>query len=405
MQLVDVRVDRFGGEGEVSARIGDMSLWYRVPAEYTEAPVADAFLVAALMPAMARGEHLDVSPGLSVSPRLLQAIGTIEDILHAWIPELKKVNVRAESAGPPAARSASACFFSGGVDSTYTCLKHRQETSHLILLHGLDIAPDDGAAFSSALQRGKEMADRLGKTLVPVQTNAREFCNAGGLTMMLFHGALLASVALLLGFSRNYIAASHTYDDLEPWGSHAMLDPLWSTERTEIVYDGAESGRLEKVRAISGDPELLSSLRVCANGERGRNCGKCEKCVRTMTELRLVGVSSPAFPALSPGQLRSVKITFDNLVYYVEACRVAQQIGDKEIAAALRGALRRFEVRQLAKQADAVLLGGVVRRLLDAVRPAQKSPALLRPKNAGHAAKLREAVRITAATADSRKRA
>ncbi len=225
--------------------------------------------------------------------------------------------------------------------------------------------------------------------MVVVQTNAREFCNAGGLTMVLFHGALLASVSLLLGFERNFIAASHTYDDLEPWGSHALLDPLWSTENCEIVYDGGEARRIDKVREIVRRPKLLACLRVCANDARGQNCGVCEKCIRTMTELRLVGASSPAFPVLDPRQLRSLRISFDNLVYYVEACEVAQRIGDKEVYEPLHRALRRFEIRQLAKRGDAVLLGGMMRRVLEFVRPAPKQAPLLRLYNPTYAPKLR----------------
>lgn len=404
MQLRDVRVGHSGGETELSASAGDVRLWYRMPTEFAQQVRVDAFVVAALMPAMAKGEDLEVSPELVVSSRLLRSLGTIQDILHVWNPELKRVNVRANSGNPPAPRPMSACFFSGGVDSTYTCLKHEMETSHLILLHGLDIDPGNETAFANASQQGGEIAARLAKTLVVVQTNAREFCNAGGLTMVLFHGALLASVSLLLGFGRTFIAASHTYDDLEPWGSHALLDPLWSTESCEIVYDGGEARRIDKVREIARRPELLASLRVCANDARGQNCGVCEKCIRTMTELRLVRASSPAFPALDPKQLRSLKISFDNLVYYIEACEVAQQTGDREVYARLHRALRRFEMRQLAKRGDAVLLGGMVRRLLEAVRPTPKQAPLLRLHNPVHAPKLRSAS-VAGPGASTRKRA
>jgi hypothetical protein len=401
MQLTDVRVRRFDQQSEISASVGGMRLWYRVPVQVADAIRVDAFLVAALMPAMVSGEDLEVSPEFVISSRLYRSISKIQDILHVWNPQLKKVRVHARCGSPPEPRPGSACLFSGGIDSMYTCLKHRDEITHLILLHGLDIAPEDERAFSTPLKWGREVAERLGKTLVVVQTNGRDFCNASGLAMALYHGALLASVSLLLGFGCNYVAASQTYDDLEPWGSHVLLDPLWSTESSEIIYDGCEARRIDKVRDVAQYPELLSLLRVCTSDDQGQNCGHCEKCLRTMAELRLVGASSSAFPHLSPGELRKVRVNFDTLLYYIESYEVAQQIGDAEMASALSSALRRFETRQILKHADTLMLGGWVGRLLSALRR-QEKPALLRPRTPTRQSRLRTFVRPNPDAADIR---
>ena len=63
------------------------------------------------------------------------------------------------------------------------------------------------------------------------------------------------------------------------FGSHPLLDPLWSTETLAFVHDGCEANRMEKVRRIAESPLLLEGLRVCVD-DRGPdvyNCGSCWK--------------------------------------------------------------------------------------------------------------------------------
>ena len=75
-----------------------------------------------------------------------------------------------------------------------------------------------------------------------------------------------------------------------PWGSHPLLDPLWSTEDIEFTHDGCEALRSAKIKAIARAPLALSTLRVCwANEQAEYNCGRCEKCLRTMIALHVVG--------------------------------------------------------------------------------------------------------------------
>lgn len=380
MRLSCVQAKQSGSDIEIAASVGETKLWYRVPAAFGDQVRAGPFLVAGLMPAMARNEELEVCPGTEISPRLYRALPKIQQILHAWVPALHEIEVKANCGSPAPSRPGAACFFSGGVDSAYTYLKHADELTHLILIHGLDIPHEDDASFARALEPAREVADRYGKQLVTVRTNAREFCKANGLTMILFHGALLASVSLLLGFGRNYIPASQTYDDLEPWGSHALLDPLWSTEASEIVYDGGEARRVDKVAEVARHPELLASLRVCSAGT-GANCGACEKCLLTMTALRLVGAHTSAFSALDLDRLRKLKVTLDNLEYFIEMWDVARQTGDRELERLLDRSLHHFEARQIFKRADAIFLGGAVRRLLGGMREKPKQSPLLRPED------------------------
>lgn len=102
----------------------------------------------------------------------------------------------------------------------------------------------------------------------------------------------MASVALLFQhrFSKVLIAATNSYAELTPWGTHQLLDPLWSTELMEFEHDGGEATRFEKTVHISEHDLALRWLRVCfKNPDGAYNCGRCVKCLRTMIALRTVG--------------------------------------------------------------------------------------------------------------------
>ncbi|MDQ3804974.1 MAG: hypothetical protein M3416_14235, partial [Acidobacteriota bacterium] len=75
---------------------------------------------------------------------------------------------------------------------------------------------------------------------------------------------------------------SYPYFKHVPWGSHWQTDPLWSSDRLEVVHVGAELPRSDKLRAIAREPLVREHLRVCwENLAPEGNCSRCEKCLRT----------------------------------------------------------------------------------------------------------------------------
>ena len=108
-----------------------------------------------------------------------------------------------------------------------------------------------------------------------------------------YHGPAIASVALLLApmFGRVFVPSSISYDDSRPCSSHPLVDGLWSTDAVEVVHDGFNANRFEKIAFIAQNSTALRWLRVCnARDDRGYNCGRCEKCLRTMVALEALGV-------------------------------------------------------------------------------------------------------------------
>jgi diphthamide synthase (EF-2-diphthine--ammonia ligase) len=281
-------------------------LHWKLPEMHSADPTmaADAALTAALLPAMARVERVRVAD--PVSARLLANLPKIQDVFVSWSrqselmkgvePVFRHVSVDAvaresESAAPS---GGVAAFFSGGVDSFYTALKHRHEITALVFVHGFDVSLDDHAQRDHVVRRLRRAADELKLPLLEVETDVREFLDLS-VHWLDAHGAALAGVAQLLGgaFRRLYVPSTDTYGTLAPMGSHPLVDPLWSTERVEIVHDGCEANRVDKLRAIEGAPAAREGLRVCVRkGSSSYNCGECWKCLRTMVGLRVLGTAA-----------------------------------------------------------------------------------------------------------------
>ena len=152
-----------------------------------------------------------------------------------------------------------------------TFLKHVDDISHVVFIHGFDFF-DQSAAYNTAVERNARFVAGYGKKLIPVETNFYTFGYRYAMSRNLSQGGCLASVALLLGFATAYVLASLVYNELEPLGSHPLTDPLWSNEAVELVHDGCEARRTDKLRVIAASEAALNNLRVCFV-DMNVNCG------------------------------------------------------------------------------------------------------------------------------------
>jgi hypothetical protein len=314
MIVKDVQFDRAGEAAVLSARCRLRKIgWDRVYFRLENAAQADyvlhdasPFAAALLLPSMKQGEDLIIEG--SISGRLREGMHAIMREVLRWDIGLKPIKIRAASlAADPPGRPRSASFFSGGVDSFYTYLKHKaapeaaDRVGSLILVNGFDIDRRNTRLWDRALENIGAVAEADHVELVVVRSNIQGLVEP----ILLWdytHGGCLAAVGLFLrrGFHRIYIPSTHSVAEQIPWGSNLALDGHWSTEGTTFVHDGTEATRLEKVISqIAGSPLALQHLRVCfANADGAYNCGRCDKCLRTMINLYVAGVleKSGTFP-------------------------------------------------------------------------------------------------------------
>jgi hypothetical protein len=384
MRIENWEIREQGDIQEISAAIDDFRLWFRVPKSIPVSHAGDPFLAAALLPAMAKGEKLEFDANLPISPKLLRNCSVFQDIHHAWNPVLKVVPIEAATrvAGP--LNDGVLSFFSGGVDSMFTFLKRREEITHVVYIQGFDFLVDD-VSFRTAFARNASFIRGFGKTVIPVGTNSNTLGYHHNLSILLTQGSALASIALLLGFPRVYVSSAYSYSQLVPLGSHPLTDPLWSTEGTEVIHEGAEARRVDKVIKIAENPSALANLLVCAH-EVTRNCGHCEKCLRTMIPLQLLGASTTAFPPFPPlSKIKRIRIANDiEMIFFKENFDLATRTGDKALRDALKACLRRHERTRLLKDFDKVLLGGILKRAYRRVRnepPSVHRVSMTRPED------------------------
>jgi 7-cyano-7-deazaguanine synthase in queuosine biosynthesis len=267
-------------------------VWFRATDDNLSREI-DPFFTIGLMAAMRT--NLPICSTQPVSAQLLAALPKLQQQFHAWYPEYQPqvLKIPPRSANPTSASNRCvATFFSGGVDSFYTLHSHRNAIRRLVFVHGFDVPLENIALRREVSDALKQIADRVEIPLIEVETNVRSFLDHYGNWALHTHGAALASVAQLLAPQIHciHIPASNAYPDYSAWGSHPWLDPLWSTEEVEILYDGFETPRVEKAGTISQWDVAMDYLRVCYLNEKGSyNCGRCEKCVRTMVALRIFG--------------------------------------------------------------------------------------------------------------------
>jgi hypothetical protein len=70
-----------------------------------------------------------------------------------------------------------------------------------------------------------------------------------------------------------------------------MLDPEYSSYNMRIRRRDVALSRLNKLKLIAKWGVAFQNFRACLANVKGRlSCGKCEKCVRTITELVALGI-------------------------------------------------------------------------------------------------------------------
>lgn len=280
------------------------TLWFRFPAGYAKAVAerGDGLLTGLLLAAMCLGEDMEVRA--SVSPQLLHGVREYAHTFHTWFPWLRIPVIQADQlrrVENPAGTSMCATAFSGGVDSFYTLKMNlpgeqplaAYQVSHCLFAQGMDLSLADSAQYNALVDIYAETLKPLGVGLIACQTNIQAF-TAGRLKWDYAHGAALAAIAQVLGGSmaKLYLPSSFCFFHLVPWGSSPVIDHLLSTEALQILHHGAGVARIRKLEAISAWPPPQQALRVCTNAKKRQgvqNCSACEKCLRTMTMLKVIG--------------------------------------------------------------------------------------------------------------------
>ena len=294
-----------------TAKAEDREIYIEAPDAFVDdvMPNADAFIVGALAPAMHFGEERIRIEG-EICPFLAEGLDTAMALLSMWSGgRMKPLHIEADHrtallVSAPVLRAGQ--FLSGGIDSLCALKTNRDiypkphpySVKDCLLVHGFDIGGviERGAkhhVFERAKAHMAVVAEDAGVSLIPVYTNIRHLCDQRELWLNYFFGAVLAAVAHAFVPRMNlvYVASSYDLPHLHGCGSHPLLDPAYSSAEMQIRHKDVHLSRMEKHRIVSGWDAAFQNFRVClANTPDRLNCGVCEKCTRTRTELLALGV-------------------------------------------------------------------------------------------------------------------
>ena len=354
-----------GDQREISAEVDGDRVFFRAPAHFPITCCAEPFLGVALLEAMVRKIDIEIQGGIAISEKLLRALPEIQRVYAFWNTDLHPIQIHAPSRRDEIAQDRVASYYSGGVDGSYTLACQSDDITHLIMLSGFELAGNTPESWRSAVEKNSAFAVKIGKELVPIETNAKEWIDRRRIYWGFAQGLILSSLASLLGAKRLYIAASHTYNELFPTGSHPLTDPMWSTESTTIVHHGAAARRSDKMKELCRHPVILENLKVCW-ASLHENCGQCPKCVRTMAALHLLDASTPALPAFEGkrGQLRPfISCARVGASYLEDAVLLAAECNHPKIHRMLKRYQKLYQLLVIMKIIDKYFLGGLVRRV------------------------------------------
>jgi hypothetical protein len=356
----------------------------------------NAFLTACVLPAMRFGEQR-IAITEPICPELRQGLDTVMHTLVNWFGGDRQVipieaplqSVPALS--PPAERAG--CFFSGGIDALsmlrnnqlHFSKDHPRYFQDGILIYGILKGEDEqDPAFRHVMNAISALANTAGITPIPVYTNAhahiRDLDPYYKFWKYEYQGSFLASVGHALTGRLSSISIASTYDlaNLDPWGSHPLLDHHFSSSTLQIRHEEEALSRFDKTKVVAEWQSPLKHLRVCnlknSYQQGNYNCGQCEKCVRTMTALLALGKldETKTFLEKDVSKQQLVKAAFITDSYeaacYQELIEPLKQIGRDDLVRGIESAVRTFQMKVTAKQIDKVFLNGSVLNFANRVR-------------------------------------
>lgn len=349
----------------------------------------DAFLLGAILPAAWRGERR-VKLDEEISLELREGISTAMAWFREWngpvhlIPQIdapvklgSRLEKRVKCAGG---------FLSGGIDSL-ALLRANRLTYHqshprsirvCFFVYGFDMGHDlstydrQKGAFARVFASLSRVAQSAEVMLIPVYTNIRHLESSMDFWMHEFHGAALSSIAHSFTplVRIVYIASSLDTEHMEPWGSHPLIDPCYSSEDLQIIHYGVTYSRFDKIRLVTEWEPALQTLRVCTQINRWAanlvgplNCGTCEKCVRAMTALLALGALSntSVFPNsdVSPKLLRRICLSVEYpQEWTTELFDLLMKEGRHDLVRAIRIRTATYLIKRFLKRVDQKLLKG-----------------------------------------------
>ena len=303
----------------------DHIIWYEVENEYSTYlcdELADSFLLAVLP--FASYTEQDIVVKGTISSKLFYNLMNVhipllanffnKKAIHITVDNIRNINFGGKAV-------ATGCFL--GVDSLSTIFQHTDalcleeyKLTHLTLFNSSHFGNSDQATLSENLQnaakKASEFAKQLGLSLIVVDSNMTELMKNTGLRVeqILIYLTISCAYSLqkLFGkylFSSSYDSKYVSINSADISHSESIIVPLLSSDSMEVILSDTFKKRTEKTLYIARNRMTPQFIDVCwavqvagieggakwyLESKKKRNCGWCDKCMRTLLTLELYGV-------------------------------------------------------------------------------------------------------------------
>jgi hypothetical protein len=294
---------RHGPGHRAVAMVDGHAVWFD-STEWPLAAASEAFGAAFLVPALHAGRPLRLA-GPVCGQWAVNLARLTDEFRRLWypaaprplvVPERRTASVQrdaAEAEGPAdqAAPPAALCF-SGGVDAFHALLASSHDAETLVTVVGYDVRLRDRQRATAVTAMAREVAAETGSRAVVVSTNLRRHPLLKRTPWLRAFGGPLAALGHMLApaVGRILVASDGLGFEHPEVGSRPSTDPLHGSAKLAVDHVAPAVTRLDKIRQIAAEPIVQRHLRVCwQNDGSAINCGRCEKCVRTMLALDACG--------------------------------------------------------------------------------------------------------------------
>ena len=300
-----------------------------------------------------------------IDRQYLTSLSEIANEMGKWYPKISfssSIQSHSVSIASTWSEQKYCLLYSGGVDSTSSLLRNRDKELSLIMIRGTpELRLHEGEYWERVNGQLVPFIQRMGVEVHIVETNIIDIINLNALNKEfgsqltvgwwenLAHGLILLSLCAPYTYTKEIgklmIASTDTKESFKPWGSTPSTDERIRWGDLKVVHDSFDLSRQQKIQTILA-PFIREQggsmpLRVCTGRPAVRlasnslNCGKCEKCLRTMLGLLSSGVD-PAECSFNTSSFSLSKLKADlesgrlNLAHRVEVWKsITQNISQR----------------------------------------------------------------------------
>lgn len=243
---------------------------------------------------------------------LSESLGQVREALKQMYPSLIQggdIHYRELAEGESGEKSGeSGIFFTGGVDSMFSFVRHREESPSLINVQGWTVSIDDSETWNEVKEYVEGVATDHGVDALFVRSNMLRFLRnpmliaysephvTGAWYSSVGHGlglpGLCAPLAYATGISDLYLSPSHWEGISQPYGTQPDVVENVQWSEADVHLEGYEYSRQERLEKIAEYVKAENSdlTLVTCTEKVSENCGRCEKCCRTSVGLLLAGL-------------------------------------------------------------------------------------------------------------------